>query len=144
MMGPLMAAGAALAATGQLPAGIWAASVPVGLLVTAVLCANNVRDLDDDRQRGVRTLANLLGLRAGKAEYAALVGGTYLSVPALAAFGLLPFWCLLALVTLPLALKLCLAVLRARPRAFPEALVERTAQLHLLFGALLVVGLFIG
>ena len=144
MMGPLMIAGAALAATGVLPPGVWLASVPVGLLVTAVLSANNVRDLEDDRRRGVRTLANLTGHGAGKAQYAIFLLGAYAAVPALAAAGQLPWWCMLAWLTLPLGLMQAVAVLRSTPRSFPEMGVERTAQLHMLFGVLLVVGLFIG
>ena len=144
LMGPLMIAGAALAATGVLPPGIWLASVPVGLLVTAVLSANNVRDMEDDRRQGVRTLVNITSHGAGKVQYALFLLGAYATVPVLAAAGLMPWWCLLAWLTLPLGLKQAAAVIRSTPRSFPELGVERTAQLHLLFGVLLVVGLFIG
>ena len=44
-----------------LPFGL---SIPVGLLSTAILVVNNVRDIDTDRRAGKRTLAVRLGPRA--------------------------------------------------------------------------------
>ncbi|MBI5156383.1 MAG: 1,4-dihydroxy-2-naphthoate octaprenyltransferase, partial [Acidimicrobiia bacterium] len=41
----------------------WLLAVPVGFLVTAILVANNVRDIDTDRTAGKRTLAVRLGRR---------------------------------------------------------------------------------
>ncbi len=43
-------------------------AVPVGLLATAILMVNNVRDLETDRRAGKRTLAVRLGrdARAGR------------------------------------------------------------------------------
>lgn len=111
MMGPLMAAGAALAASGALPASVWWGSVPVGLLVTAILTANNVRDRAHDARSGVKTLATLLSPRVGRVLFALLVAGTYLSVPLLALAGHLPWTALLTALTLPLALPLVRAVL---------------------------------
>ena len=45
------------------PLAVWA-SFPVGLLVTAILVVNNLRDIDTDRQVGKKTLAVRLGRRA--------------------------------------------------------------------------------
>ncbi len=43
------------------PAAAWLLAVPMGLTVTAILVANNVRDVDTDRLAGKRTLAVLPG-----------------------------------------------------------------------------------
>ena len=57
------------------PAAAWLLAVPMGLTVTAILVANNVRDVDTDRPPGKRTLAVSLGRRGGRYLYAGLVGG---------------------------------------------------------------------
>lgn len=143
LMGPLMAGGAAFVAVGWFPAGVWAASLPIAFLVTTILAANNLRDLDDDRDRGVKTLTNGLGWRGGQVEVIALLWASYVALGGLVALGVLGPLCLLALATAPLALRLTRSVLRASPEAFPTVLVEQVAQLHLLFGALLCVGPFV-
>ena len=45
----------------QLPWQAYACAVPVGLLASAILVVNNVRDLETDRRAGKRTLAVRLG-----------------------------------------------------------------------------------
>jgi len=62
-----------------------AAAVPVGLLITAILVVNNLRDRETDARSGKRTLAVRLGDRATRLQYAALVGGSYVAIVAMAA-----------------------------------------------------------
>ena len=52
----------------------FALSISVGLLSTAILVVNNVRDIDTDRRAGKRTLAVRLGRERTRRLYAALVG----------------------------------------------------------------------
>src|SRR5690606_13071975 len=56
-----------------------AASVPVGLLVTAILVVNNLRDIPTDERSGKRTLAVRLGDRSTRHLYAALVVGAFVT-----------------------------------------------------------------
>ncbi|NQU66134.1 MAG: 1,4-dihydroxy-2-naphthoate polyprenyltransferase, partial [SAR324 cluster bacterium] len=53
-------------------------SVPVGLLITAILVVNNFRDIETDRQTGKRTLAVRLGIRGSQVEYLLLLAFAYL------------------------------------------------------------------
>src|SRR5436190_1453489 len=62
---------------GALSGAAIAAAVPVGLLVTAILVVNNVRDIETDRAAGKRTLAVRLGRRASRVQYALLVATAY-------------------------------------------------------------------
>lgn len=118
-----------------------AASLPIGLLVAAILHANNVRDLDDDRRLGKRTLAALLGPTWARREYDLLVGGAYAAVLAGALAGVLPWTSLLVLLSLPLAWRVRQIVAHERTaRALVPAL-PLTAKLHLRFGLLLAAGL---
>ena len=62
---------------GTVSATALVAAVPVGLLVTAILVVNNVRDIETDRLAGKRTLAVRLGRRATRLEYTLCVAGAY-------------------------------------------------------------------
>ena len=147
LMGPLMVIGTSYVITGEvwLWRVVWA-SLPVGFLVAAILEANNLRDLDTDRQAGVRTVAGLLGFDGAKAEYVMSVAAAYVIVVALAVTRVSSWWSLLVMATLPISVPLVRVVLSApRPgsRRLGLAMV-RTAMLHMAFGAALVVGLAVG
>ena len=115
-----------------------AASLPLGALATAVLVVNNVRDVETDRRAGKRTLAVRLGRGGGLLEYHAATALAY-AVP-LALVPRLSAWALLPLATLPLALRLNVALRRAVGAAM-NPLLKRTAQLLLLFGLLWAAGI---
>lgn len=146
LMGPLMVLGGALAVSGKVTLAPVLASLPVGLLVTAILHANNVRDLEADQHSGLRTVAIWLGRRPSLAYFAALVYGAYLAVILLVALRVLPWPSLLPLLTFPLARKavrdLAAAETVEARRARP--LVEQTAQLHFAFGLALLAGTALG
>ena len=115
-----------------------AAAVPVGLLITAILVVNNLRDRETDARSGKRTLAVRLGDRATRAEYGALVAGSYLAVAAMAA--ILSWWLLLPLLSVPFAARVTMPVLGGAQAAELNVVLKRTAQLQLLFGLLLAAG----
>jgi 1,4-dihydroxy-2-naphthoate octaprenyltransferase len=118
-----------------------AAAVPIGLLATAILVVNNLRDLDTDQRAGKRTLAVRLGERRTQTLYRTLVVGAFVLLgPVTAVAG--SAWPLLALGALPLALRTVRRVQRARsPRPLVPAL-GLTARVQLLFGVLLAAGLW--
>lgn len=134
LMGPLEVGVAEVAAGGRLTAAALWASLPVGLTVAAILLANNTRDLEKDREHGRRTLAILLGReRAARLLEGLLLGAPLLALP-MAAGGLLPASSLLALLALPLALRL-------RKRLFLGNPVPPAGAFHLVSGLLLAAGL---
>ncbi|MFN2168325.1 MAG: prenyltransferase, partial [Anaerolineae bacterium] len=65
MWGPLMVEGAYYVQRQALSLQAFWVSLPFGILVALVLLANNIRDIDLDQSRGIRTLAILLGHRLG-------------------------------------------------------------------------------
>lgn len=114
------------------------ASVPVGLLATALLVVNNLRDIPTDGRSGKRTLAVRLGDGGTRALYVSLVAGAFVLVPLLA---LRRPWALVALLALPLAAR---PMQRIAGGATGMALIPvlgDTGRLQLVFGALLAVGL---
>ena len=117
-------------------------AVPVGLLVTAILVVNNLRDIETDQRAGKRTLAVRLGGQATRVQYALLVLGSYACVPALLLADA-SFWVWLAWLTLPIALMLSRGVLLGATGTDLNAVLKRTAQLDFAFGALLALGLLL-
>jgi 1,4-dihydroxy-2-naphthoate polyprenyltransferase len=123
------------------PLDLWA-SIPVGCLVTAILVVNNLRDIYTDRTVGKRTLAVVLGPGATRVEYALLVGVAYLVPLLMRVQGLLGFWFWLPWLSAPLGIWLVRYVGRAEGRPLNLAL-KRTGQLHLVFGVLFALALWL-
>jgi len=139
MWGPLMVEGAYFVQRQSLSVQAFWVSLPFGVLVALVLLANNIRDIDLDRRRGIRTLAILLGRRLGLNAYLSLMILAYAGILALALSGVLTMWVLIIFASLPLAVKL----LRQMTRAIPANADALTAKLDTAFGLLLVVSLII-
>jgi len=79
-------------------------SVAVGLLSTAILVVNNIRDIDTDRRAGKNTLAVRLGREGTRRLFVGLLAGGFVALPLtlLAAGG--PWWAMLAFLSAPVAL----------------------------------------
>jgi 1,4-dihydroxy-2-naphthoate octaprenyltransferase len=84
----------------------FALSVPVGLLASAILVVNNVRDVDTDRRAGKRTLAVKLGRDGARTLFDAMLLLAFVAPIAIWAAGGLTAWVLLALLSTPLAIPL--------------------------------------
>jgi 1,4-dihydroxy-2-naphthoate octaprenyltransferase len=139
-MGPVMVVGSYYLQRHEVTLPVVLASLPVGFLVAAILHANNLRDLDSDKQIGKRTLATLLGREGARLEYYILIGGTYLSLVVLAVLGIAPWLALITVATLPTAWRLIrLAAQESEAKAL-HPLLRQTARLHMQFGSLLIVG----
>jgi 1,4-dihydroxy-2-naphthoate octaprenyltransferase len=129
--GPVAVGGTYLLQRGTLPASVLLASVPVGLLATAILMVNNLRDVDGDARAGKRTLAVRFGRRATRAGWIGVVAAAL--VLTLVAVG----WP--ALLALPFAAWETRALLGRDGRALDVSLAG-TARLHLIVGLILVLG----
>ncbi len=112
------------------------ASLPVAMLVTAILVVNNLRDINTDRLAGKRTLAVRLGRDATRVEYSILVLGAYLIAVAMWLGGANSAWAILPWLTLPLGIRLVREVWRSEGAAL-NLVLRRTAGLHMVFGVLL-------
>jgi 1,4-dihydroxy-2-naphthoate octaprenyltransferase len=116
-----------------------AASVPVGLGAVAILLANNIRDLDGDREAGKRTLVVRLGLARSRGLYVATVVAIFLSV---ALIGVARPPALVALAAAPLAVAPLRLVRRSQDGPGLVAALAGTARLELAVSILLTAGLW--
>ena len=145
LMGPLMVVGSYFAVTGSwsLSAGIL--SIPVGLLVAAILHGNEWRDISEDTRAGIVTLSSRIGKKWAHYGYVALVLGAYMTLSLSVAVGWLPPTTLVAILSLPfLAQVVRSAELGATGQTRAIAMIDlQTARLHMAFGGLLVVGVLL-
>lgn len=119
------------------------ASVPVGLLVTAILNMNNVRDYQEDRQVHKMTLPVRFGQTFGVWYHTGLLLGSYLAVTLFVTLHWLPVYSLVVWITFPLAFLNIRSVLSAVDRKAFIIGIKRTSMLHLQFGVLLALGLLL-
>ncbi len=138
--GPILVLGAYMVQTEEMDLLPLLFAVPLGLIVDAILHANNLRDAQADRRSGALTLAQLLGDDASRWVYAALVLAPYGFV---AGFGAaVSPWMLLPIVTIPLAWKALQPMRIGKEQLRPAIalLPQQTAQLSMVFGLLLAAG----
>ena len=144
LFGPLMVLGAYFVQTGRLDWMPLVIAVPVGFLVTAILHANNLRDMPFDRRAGIRTIAMLLGRSGARGMYAGLVIGAYLVVIGLVVAQVVSPLALAVLLTVPIAARNLRLVFRASEPAELAMADVMTAQLHMMFGVLMTAGVAVG
>jgi 1,4-dihydroxy-2-naphthoate octaprenyltransferase len=137
MWGPLMVLGSYFVQHQSFSASAFLISLPFGVLVALVLLANNIRDVNHDRDKGILTIPIAIGQRNGLWLYLALVLLAYLGIVGMSLIGPLNLWSLIVLISLPLAVRL----LRQMMRQVPVDADAQTAQLDTAFGVLLVISL---
>jgi len=115
----------------------------VGLLITAILVVNNLRDIDTDRQSGKITMAVRVGVRGSKLEYCLLISAAYLPLPLIWLGGRSTPWILLPMLSLPLAVSLQRKVWKSTPGPKLNQLLAASAGLSLFFSVLLAMGLIL-
>lgn len=124
--------------TDQVPITGWLTAVSMGIMASAILVANNLRDLDSDKALGKATLATRLGDRATRALF---VGGLVVAFVLLGIVALLISpWALLSLIGIIPAATACKKV-RGGANGFDlVAVLQLTGVAELFAGA----GLFVG
>jgi 1,4-dihydroxy-2-naphthoate octaprenyltransferase len=118
-------------------------SIPSAILIAAILTANNIRDLEGDRQNGRHTLAILLGHKRAVWFLACSLAAANLWIGALVVTGVLSPWTLLVFGSL-LPSNAAIQVFRAggKPAQMMPGMT-RVAQTNTVFGILLLAGLLL-
>jgi 1,4-dihydroxy-2-naphthoate polyprenyltransferase len=136
--GLVATAGSAYIHLGRLTGLALLAGVPVGLLATALLVVNNLRDIAGDALVGKRTLAVRMGGSATRVCYIGCLVAPFVIVPAIA---VARPWALISLLAVPLAFA---PIRRVAAGETGRGLIEvlgATGRLHLVFGLLLALGI---
>jgi 1,4-dihydroxy-2-naphthoate octaprenyltransferase len=118
-------------------------SIPIAILVGAILTSNNIRDLDGDKENGRKTLAILLGRKNSIRFLAIMFITSYLFIFLMVLTGLATLWTLIVLLSVPKAVS---AVKQFIGKIHPIEMMpamKATAQTNVQFGFLLALGLFI-
>ncbi len=118
-------------------------SISVGLLSTAVLVVNNVRDIDTDRRAGKRTLAVRLGRERTRRLYLALVLGAFAWLPLSLLIADGPAFALLGLLALALVPKPARAVTQRTDGPSLNGALAGTGTILAGFSLLVTAGLLI-
>ncbi len=143
-MGPVIILITYFIQTGTVSSGASLISVSVGLLIGAINLANNIRDLDGDKEHGRRTLAILLGRPRAIGLLSGVFAGAFVWIAILAIFQIATPWTLLVFLSLPKARR---AAQQFKGKSKPVEMMpamKATAQLNTQFGLLLAAGLLIG
>ena len=115
-----------------------AGAVGVGALASAILVANNLRDIPTDQSSGKKTLAVRLGQTRTRALYAALLVA---SLGCVLVAGTVYRTALIAVLSFVLAIPLLRRVLGGALGKDLIPVLSGTGRLELLYGALLAIGL---
>lgn len=145
LMGPIMVEGGFYAAAGAWSLEALALSVPIGLLVAAILHGNEWRDISEDARAGILTISMRTGRTIAHYGYVGLVVGAYVALGVMVTIGWLPPTTMLAILSLPILVGVVRdAELGAAGQARAIAMIDlETARLHMAFGALLVLGVML-
>ena len=127
---------------GTVTPAVWWMTIPPGLIITAILVVNNLRDIDNDRKGHKYTMAVKLGERGTKIQYIICMAVAYLVLIPTALVGLIPWLALVAWLSLPIAYQATSVVLTQKGRPLNMALAK-TGQTALVFSLLFWAGLML-
>ena len=127
---------------GRITPAVVLAGSAVGLLGANILVVNNYRDVETDRAANKRTLVVRFGLRFARAQFAASLA-VALAIPVLLAAGGHGAWCLLPLLSAPLAWSHARRLKAGRTPADYVALLGDTGRYIAVYSALLAAGILI-
>ncbi len=126
---------------GKLSQLVVLASIGPGLLISAIMVVNNLRDIETDGPAGKMTLAVRLGREKTILLFRFMVAGSFLALPVLLAAGANVF-VFLPVMVLPAGIFLCrdVAILEGKDL---NLILAKTAKFSLLFSLLLGVGFIV-
>ncbi len=125
----------------SLPMEVLVAAAAPGAFSVCILLVNNIRDIDTDRKVGKMTLPARIGAPAARALYVALAVLAYLVPFYMINTGYSP-WCLLSLLSIPLAIGMVRTLYASEGRAL-NAVLAGTGKVLTVHGLLFSLGLVI-
>ena len=143
-MGPVMVMGAYYVHTQAVTLEGLVVSIPVACIVTAILVANDLRDVEEDRASGKVTPVTLMGRNRAVWFWLSLVLVAYVVVAGLAVVGDLSLAPLLAFLSLPMSARAFRSLWHQEERVLLARGLRYSATQHMWFGVLLALGVAVG
>ena len=119
-------------------------SLPISILVAAILLANNIRDAVGDEKKGRRTLAIMLGKSRATTVLNAMFVSTFAIVVIIVLFKGESPWILISFVSLPNAVRSIKIFRKKHTSAEMMLAMKNTSVLHSKFGILFTIGIILG
>ena len=144
LFGPLLIMGSYYIHTHTITLSTFYVSIPTGLLTTAILHANNIRDIFHDKKAKIKTLAIIVGESIAKKIYFGLIIFSYISVLIMVLYEIIPYWSLICFLTIPAAYK-NIKVLYSKGETSKNIVMldKMTAQLQGQFGIILILSILL-
>lgn len=105
VFGPLMTLGGYYLQMQKFTIQSFIISIPTALLTTAILHANDIRDMNHDEKAGIKTLSIYIGDKNAQLVYSSLIMFAYVSLIIMIIYKYVPYLSLICLLTLPAAIK---------------------------------------
>jgi len=129
---------------GSIPTKVLLLSLPTSITIGAILTANNIRDLDNDKENGRKTLVILLGKKNSIIFIGSMFVVAYALVVAFVIAKMMTPFVLISLASIPLAIKATKGFIgKTEPIEMMPAMAA-TAKTNTIMGFLIVIGLIIG
>ncbi|WP_078379282.1 1,4-dihydroxy-2-naphthoate polyprenyltransferase [Sutcliffiella halmapala] len=130
--------------TGMITSVSMLISIPISILVGAILLANNIRDLDGDKENGRKTVAILVGRKNAILLLAAMFIGSYALIVLFISLGYASIWSLLVFLSVIKPLTAIKGFRSNKSNVSMMPAMKATAQTNTIFGFLLGIGIVLG
>lgn len=144
LFGPLIVIGSYFVQNQMISIDAFLIAIPIGLLTTCIMYANDIRDIPFDKRAGITTLPVLVGKNMAHKIYGALILISYISLIIMVIYKVATPWMLFSLISMPSAFKI-LKKLSNSYEQLPSYLATidiETAKLHAQFGTLMIMSIF--
>ncbi|RCX33873.1 MULTISPECIES: 1,4-dihydroxy-2-naphthoate polyprenyltransferase [Bacillus amyloliquefaciens group] len=118
-------------------------SIPIAILVGAINLSNNIRDIEEDKKGGRKTLAILMGHRGAVMILAASFAIAYIWIVGLVIMGYTSPWLFLVFLSVPKPVQAVKGFVKNEMPMNMIIAMKSTAQTNTFFGFLLFIGLLI-
>lgn len=130
--------------TGFVTQEIFLIALPIAILIGGILMANNIRDLNGDKEKGRKTLAILLGRKNAIKFLAGMFIFSYLWCIYLIFIDYVPLWSLMIVLSIPSAYQ---AIVKFQGKKLPIEMMpamKLTGKTNTLYGFFYGLGILLG
>jgi len=143
IFGPLMTLGGYYLQMQEFTIQALLISIPTALLTTAILHANDIRDINHDKKAGIKTLSIFIGYKKAQLVYSSLIILSYVSLIMMIIYKYVPYLSLICLLTVPAAIKNINKLRTAENSSYNIAELDKeSGKLQGKFGFLLILSIF--